>query len=67
VFEGVTFSLACDYAARHRIQFRDFRRQLYRRQLELMSVLSPAWAEAESKEHERILKQHPFYDSLTHG
>jgi hypothetical protein len=70
VFEGVTFSLACDYAARHRAVFavfQDFRRPLFRRQIELLSMISPAWAETESKEQERILKQHPFDDSLTHS
>ena len=34
---------------------------------ELLSVLSPKWAEIESKDHERILQQHPYHDSLTHN
>ena len=67
VFEGVTFSLACEYAVRHRAGFRDFRRQLFRRQTELLSRLSPQWAELKAQAHAQILSQHPFDDSLTHS
>jgi hypothetical protein len=66
VFEGVTFSLACEYAVRNRTGLRDFRRQLFRRQTELLSKLSPKWAELKAQEHAQILSQHPFDDSLTH-
>jgi catechol 2,3-dioxygenase-like lactoylglutathione lyase family enzyme len=54
VFESVTFELACDYERAHRIAGEDIRRQLFARQLELLSSLSPAWAEREASEHRRI-------------
>ena len=67
VFEGVTFNLACEYELKHRVWKRDVRRLLFRHQIELLSVLSPHWAEIESQDHARILSQHPFDDSLTHS
>ena len=60
VFESVTFNLACDYERAHRIAGQDFRRQLFARQAELLASLSPSWAERESRDHQRILQQHPF-------
>ena len=62
VFESVTFSLACDYERAHRIAGQDFRRQLFALQVELLSSLSPTWAEREASDHQRILHQHPFND-----
>ncbi len=62
VFKSVTFSLACDYECAHRIASQDCRRQLFARQIELLSSLSPAWAERQSSDHQRILLQHPFND-----
>ena len=62
VFESVTFSLACDYEGRHRVAGQDSRRLLFARQLQLLSMLSPAWAEREARDHQRILQQHPFND-----
>ena len=67
VFEGVTFNLACEYELKHRVWKRDVRRLLFRHQIELLSVLSPHWAEIEFQDHARILSQHPFDDSLTHS
>lgn len=65
VFEAVTFALACQYELKHRVKNQDFRRLLFRRQIELLSILSSKWAEIEARDHERILRQHPFQDSLT--
>jgi hypothetical protein len=62
VFEAVTFSLACDFELAHRIQGQDFRRMLFKRQIDLLALLSPAWAERESRDHDRILHEHPFDD-----
>jgi len=67
VFEHVTFALACRYEMRHRVMDQDSRRLMFHRQIELLAMLSPAWAEIESKDHERILRQHPYNDSLTHN
>ena len=65
VFEGVTFTLACDYEVKHRVKNQDFRRLMFGRQIELLSILSPKWAEIEARDHKRILQQHPYDDSLT--
>lgn len=62
VFSGVTFSLACAYELAHRIEHQDVRRILFRRQVELLSLLSPHWGERESRNHEHILRNHPFDD-----
>lgn len=67
VFEHVTFELACQYELKHRVEHRDVRRLIFRRQIELLTVLSQTWADMESQDHERILRQHPYNDSLTHN
>ncbi|CAN5537132.1 hypothetical protein BH10PLA1_BH10PLA1_20790 [soil metagenome] len=43
VFEGVTFSMACDDELRHRRRGQDPRRQLFDVQLGLLGQLSPDW------------------------
>ncbi|MHA3774771.1 Imm63 family immunity protein [Verrucomicrobiota bacterium sgz303538] len=62
VFESITFNVACDYELAHRIPGQDSRRLLFARQVELLALLSPLWAEREKLDHERILQQHPFSD-----
>ena len=62
VFESVTFSLACNYEVRHRVAGQDSRRMMFARQIHLLSLLSPAWAEREARDHQRVLQQHPFND-----
>lgn len=62
VFEGVTFTLACADATAHRVAGRDFRRRLFACQIELLGALSSSWAGRESREHQRILQQHPLVD-----
>src|SRR5258706_3965946 len=43
VFEGVTFSLACDYELSHRQEKVDSRRLLFAKQLELLGRLEQRW------------------------
>ncbi|HYY56938.1 MAG TPA: Imm63 family immunity protein [Pyrinomonadaceae bacterium] len=62
VFESVTFSLASKYELAHRIEHQDCRRILFRRQIELLSMLSPHWGERQARSHEQTLRQHPFDD-----
>jgi hypothetical protein len=62
IFQAVTFSLACSYEAAHRVPRQDARRLLFARQIQLLAVLSPAWAEREERAYQRILQQHPFAD-----
>jgi hypothetical protein len=65
VFSDVTFELSMKYELAHRIGTQDSRRIHFRRQVELLSMLSSAWAERESQEHEEILKRHPFDDFVS--
>jgi hypothetical protein len=65
IFEGVTFGLACEYELRHRVRNKDFRRLLFKYQVELLTRLSPKWGEIESQDQARILQRHPYDDSLT--
>ncbi|HSL44574.1 MAG TPA: Imm63 family immunity protein [Anaerolineales bacterium] len=62
VFKHITFSLACQYELKHRIEGQDFRRLLFRYQEALLSMLSSEWAEREAREHERILQNYPYDD-----
>jgi hypothetical protein len=61
-FKDVTFDMACKYSASHRREDEDFRRLMFQRQVELLSTLSPDWAGRKSKEHEKILAEHPYDD-----
>jgi hypothetical protein len=63
VFESVTHQLATKYELQHRVEDQDFRRLLFKRQIELLSILSPKWAMSRSKKIEEILRQYPFDDS----
>ncbi len=56
IFEAITFSLAGKYEATHRIPGQDFRIVLFKHQTELLSALSPQWAERASAYHERLLR-----------
>ena len=62
VFESVTFSLANKYELAHRIEYRDSRRILFQKQVELLSMLSMHWGEREARNHEQTLQEHPFDD-----
>jgi hypothetical protein len=62
VFAAITFSMACAWEVRHRRAGEDFRRQMFARQVELLAMLSPVWAEREEAEHQAILARHPFRD-----
>jgi hypothetical protein len=63
VFEHITFELACKYELSRRVEHQDFRRLLFQHQIELLSALSPKWAEVEAQDHERILQQYPYDDN----
>ena len=62
VFRSVTFDMASRYELHHRVAGRDSRRLLFQRQTELISVLSPSWAERVSTEKAKLLKIFPFDD-----
>jgi len=62
IFSGVTFSMACDYELKHRMEEKDCRRIMFDKQEELIGVLSGTWRQKENEEHKNILKSYPFDD-----
>lgn len=62
IFASVTFELSASFELAHRMENQDHRRIMFQHQVELLSILSPQWAERESQEHEMILRKHPFDD-----
>lgn len=56
------FSIACQFEFNNRISNQDTRRLMFAKQLELMSLASPEWAERKSKEQQNILAMHPYVD-----
>lgn len=65
IFSNVTFSMACDYELKHRIESQDFRRILFAKQEELLGFLKPDWQTREHEHHKTILKSHSFRDDLS--
>ena len=62
VFSGVTFSMACHYEIKNRVEDKDSRRIMFAKQLELLAILNKDWEKRERKEHESILINNPFDD-----
>jgi hypothetical protein len=62
IFEGVTFSLSCDFELRHRRPDEDFQRQLFSKQEALLTQLSPNCGDRKAEEHRRIPMGCPFDD-----
>lgn len=64
VFSHVTFILAYDYEIKNRIPNQDFRRLVFEKQESLLAQLDKSWEIRAKKEHEYILKYHPFRDKV---
>ncbi len=62
IFSSVTFSLACDFELKNRIEDKDCRRILFEKQEELLGQLNENWRLKEIAEHQEMLKKHPFDD-----
>ena len=62
IFASVTFSMACDYELKNRIEEKDCRRIMFEKQEELLGLLNTEWKEKEKKEHQSILNTNPFDD-----
>ena len=62
IFASVTFSMACDYELKNRIEEKDCRRIIFEKQEELLGLLNTEWKEKEKKEHQSILNNNPFDD-----
>lgn len=63
IFESVTFSMAMTHKPRFRFWRSDPRRAMFARQVQLLGILSPEWADREAREHQAILARHPFDDA----
>jgi len=63
IFYGITFSMACEYELKNRIEEnQDFRRVMFAKQEELLGIINPLWKDKHQIEHQRILEKHPFDD-----
>ncbi|WP_145251952.1 Imm63 family immunity protein [Aeoliella mucimassa] len=58
----LTCAMATDWELRHRIEGEDFRRQQFRKHVELLSLVSEEWCQRQSQAYERILAEHSFRD-----
>ena len=63
IFDSITFTFAKEYELKNRKMDEDFRRQLFRKQLELMRCISTKYAEILESEHNHYLEISPFRDS----
>jgi len=63
IFNDVTFQMACDYEVKNRVNNQDFRRELFRKQLELMKNINSDFSKKLEEEIREILKNHPFNDN----
>ena len=62
IFASITFSMACDFELKNRVENKDFRRIMFAKQEELLGNLDKNWEERERKEHKSILVNSPFDD-----
>jgi len=56
----LTWELALEWELRHRIPGEDFRRQLFRKDIELITQINPEWARRKREKYEKILGEYPF-------
>ena len=62
IFSDVTFTMACDYELKNRVEGKDSRRIMFKKQEELLGVLNKEWEKKEKNEHKSILENYPFDD-----
>lgn len=62
VFQQVTSSMAFDYEVKNRIEYQDFRRIAFEKQIELLLTIDTEFATKRKTEIKAILKDHPFDD-----
>ncbi|MGF1923763.1 MAG: Imm63 family immunity protein [Bacteroidia bacterium] len=62
VFANVTFSIACAYELKNRIEDKDCRRMMFDKQEQLLGQLNDNWRQKENAEHQSILRTNPFDD-----
>lgn len=62
IFENVTFSMACNYELKNRIEEKDCRRIMFDKQEQLLGQLNDNWRQKANSEHRSILITNPFDD-----
>lgn len=62
IFSSITFSMACKFESKNRIEDKDCRRIMFGKQEELLGKLSNAWRQKEKEKHRQILEKHPYDD-----
>ena len=62
IFSGITFSMACDFELKNRIETQDCRRMIFEKQNELLKKLNDDWQEREIECQTNILKNYPIDD-----
>jgi hypothetical protein len=62
IFDSITSSMAFDFELNSRIEEQDCRRIAFADQTQLMNALNKIWGKKTIKEHNEILKEHPFDD-----
>lgn len=60
---GAIWLMAVEFELSHRVEGQDVRRVIFARDLELMSKISPEWADRRRAEIEDMLRRYPFHDS----
>jgi hypothetical protein len=63
LMKGITFEMACDYELHQRIPNQDFRRLLFKTQLDLLKRISADFHTRKEEEIKEILLQNPYDDS----
>ena len=62
IFSSATFSMACAYELKNRIEDKDCRRMIFEKQEELLGQLNETWRERKHASHLLLLKGAPFDD-----
>lgn len=62
IFYSVTLNMAADFELKNRIDTEDFRRQMFSKQEEFLATLNKEWRARIEKDHQWILRTHPFDD-----
>lgn len=60
----LTWAMASDWELQHRIEKEDFRRQLFRKDVELISKVRNEWGRRKKEKYEKILGGRPFDDLM---
>ena len=61
IVSDLTWAMASDWELANRIEAEDFRRQLFRKDVELMSLIDKEWADRKRTKYENLLScKYPF-------